>query len=247
MIAHIQIIDYPGKKYSSIRIDALKFIGLLDRSADKRFGLATGKTMPSGERLVLYLCDGAIRWKLTDCAPFQIRFFVDGWGCFTSPEICVFNQDGIVFRAEMPSGFTSVRDVQLFGDKIIFYSERFIFTYNWLGDLIEQARDESRLYVDNMPDMLRWDRLTKAEELLPAARVGIASATNNAERLLNICLRQFGDHPTAKGKCYRFLGELALLAGNEQQAMKHWRAALKTDKNAGVKRQLQALEKKATI
>lgn len=241
----IEITEYQDRSYSYIRIRSLNFIGMLDRSADKRFGLAAGKVMSSGKWLVLYLDDGAICWRLDDCSPMGVRFFVDGWGCFTSPDICVFNRDGIVFRAEIPNGFTSIRDVQFFGDKVIFYAERFIFTYDWLGNLIERVRDEARLFLSDLTDMLRWDRLSKAEELIESAKAGNARDAESAVQLLNICSRQFGDNPTAKGKCHRYLGELAFLSGDERMAIEQWRAALKADKKAGIKRQLQALERKA--
>lgn len=243
----IEITDYSGRTPSSIRIPELRFIGLIHRSSDNRFGLASGKIIPTDERLVLYLCDGLILWRLLDLAPMEIRFFADGWGCFTYPEIGIFNPDGIVFRAEIPKGFVSVRDVQLSEDEVVFYAERFIFKYNWLGDLIEQIRDDSRLFVDDVTDRLRWDRYNKAEALMVLVYQGNAKAAEDAEKLLNICSRQFGDYLNWRAKCFRLLGELALISGNVNRAIEQWRTALKADPKVGVKRKLQILEKSGRV
>lgn len=242
----IEITDHPGRSYCSIRIPSLSFIGMLDRSTDKRFGIASGVVTTSHQRLVLYLCDGAIAWSIDNCAPIGIRFLDDGWGYFENHNIYVFNTNGIIFSAERPMGF-DVRDAVFYNDRVVFLCERLIFTYDWLGNLIEQkidaARIEERLFAGELPDMLRWDRYRKAEELLALATQGNASASTDANKLLDICSRQFGDNPTMRAKCYRFMGELALLDNDTELAIKHWRTALQVDSKSGVKRKLLALEK----
>ncbi len=137
----IEIGDYPGRQYRPIRIHSLGFVGLLDQSADRRFGLAAGKVMPTGKRLMLYLLDGTIAWMVPDCSPMDIRFSDDGWGGFVeSSGLCAFNQGGIVFRAAYPLGIGKVRSVLLAQNKMIFLGERFEFVYDITGNLLEKRR-----------------------------------------------------------------------------------------------------------
>lgn len=115
------------------------------------------------------------------------------------------------------------------------------------GSPLEKSQATEQLFTAEGSDWLRWDRLRMAEDILGSARNGNTGAAEDAKKLLDICSRQFGDYLNVRAKCYRYLGELALLAGDENKAIEQWLMALKADKNVGVKRQLQALEKKMLL
>lgn len=137
----IEISDYEGRTYSSIRIPSLRFVGLLNHSEDKRFGIAAGVIVQTQERVVLYLCDGAITWRADDCAPMDIRFSVNGWGGFvTSTSICAFNPDGIVFDVGCPFGIGKVCTVRHDDNQVIFLSDRYEIVYDLTGHLLRKER-----------------------------------------------------------------------------------------------------------
>lgn len=115
------------------------------------------------------------------------------------------------------------------------------------GSPLEKSQATEQLFTAEGSDWLRWDRLRMAEDMLGSARNGNTDAAEDAKKLLDICSRQFGDYLNVRAKCYRYLGELALLAGDENKAIEQWLMALKADKKVGVKRQLQALEKKMLL
>ena len=49
--------------------------------------------------------------------------------------------------------------------------------------------------------------------------------------------------PEYRAKCFKYLGELALMAGDKKQAAGHFRAALELNPKIGLKRRLAELEK----
>lgn len=241
----IEITDFPDRrKYSSIRIGALGFIGLVDWSTNRQFGIATGRLYPSGRHVALYLQNGAVVWQEADFHPMDIQFIDQGWGgCTESHGLVVFNITGIVFRAPRPAGLPVICEIRRTDAGIVFQGERFEFEYDLAGNLLERRQDKDELFKAG-PVWLRWQRLEKAESLLDEAKNGDGGAAENATKILDVCAKQFNDNPSARAKCHRFLGELALLAGDKRSATEQWRIALKIDKKVGVKRQLAALEKR---
>lgn len=146
MAGEVEISDYPGKKYSSIRIPAEKFVGLIDWSPDRKFGLAVGNRVGAGAQSAIFFEFGMAKWAIEVCNPCDIHICNEGVGVFLDspspgeiPQLWVFHREGILFSANYP-GIGALKSVSVSPQGILVESDRRKLLYSMSGSLLSEEK-----------------------------------------------------------------------------------------------------------
>lgn len=244
-MADVEIEPIPGIRYDFIRIHSLGFQGFIDWSPNRRFGLATGKSKKGG--LAILFADGKERWRIPIKGAMDKRLTNDCVGVFQDgDDLVVFHADGVVFKKKCPVGLGKITDFKVTPEGLKVFCDLSVFVFDMSGRLLGRRMDEDQLYGDTDPPHSRWPRYNEAEAHFKKAQKGKKESLEKARELYERCLPQFTDSPKYQALCYRQLGALALLNGDKEGAIEHWRNAIEVDPKVGLKRQLAALEKQIT-
>lgn len=142
----IEINNYDGKPYSSIRIRHLNFVGIIDWSPSRVFGLAVGNEIGGKVKSAIFFEAGIIKWALEVCNPLDVQLCNEGIGAFLDPlrlgevaQLWVFYQGGLLFRVECNAA-GGLKSISVSPSGILAEFERRRLLYSMSGSLLSEEK-----------------------------------------------------------------------------------------------------------
>ena len=237
----LEMTHVDGRRYSTLRIPEIHFIGIADWSPNHRFGLAVGSLNASQSRIALLIADGEELWRSPVGQPFDVQITDDCSGVFEDGgKLVFFHSGGILFKVEQPPGLGKITDYKVMPQGLMVYGGRLmVFAYDMAGRLIAAGRDDAAFYAGLGGKYMRGDRYREAEDFLAHEDL------DKAKAMYLLCVKDFMDSPNHRADILRRLGEISLRQDKKSDAILYWGLALKANPKVGIKKKLDKLKKEA--